>query len=281
MCKKTIINLRTIFMTVAMCEIVDGCRLKCELCYNRSRTPSFRQMELKTLEKFIIKYLPWRKGYTNWGEPLLHTEFLTIADMVKWTNSDLHSSFSLEIPDSYFEAMNNFMRIDITLSGITQDAYEHYHHGGDCALVLRNIKKLAGVIDGTSTRAIIHFLIHKDNEHQYKEAEEFFNSMGFPVEAVRLWYQIEGMLEGFDHPYLKSKDYHYPRRVFNCKEVHNPKVDIDGNHLLCCATRNVKIGFTLDDDVPEELLIETKMNHPLCKRCQETEHWRKVRGNII
>lgn len=267
-------------MTVAMAELVDGCRLKCTLCYNNIRTPSFRQMELSMLEKFITKYLPWRKGYTNWGEPLLHTEFLTIAEMIKGTNSDLHSSFSLNIPDSYFEVMNNFKRIDVSLSGITQDVYGLYHKGGDCGLVLNNIRKLSEAI-GKDTRVIIHFLIHKDNEHQYEEAVDLFADMQFLVEAVRTWYQIEGMLEGFAHPYLKGKEYHYRRGRFNCKEVRNPKIDVNGNHLLCCATRNVKIGFTLDDDVPEELLIETKMKHPLCQKCQETQHWRMIRGHII
>jgi len=268
-------------MTVAMAEIVDGCRLKCVLCYNNIRTPSFRQMELGTLEKFITKYFPWRKGYTSWGEPLLHTEFLTIADMIKGSNSDLHSSFSLDIPDEYFKVMGNFDRINISLSGLTQDVHELYHKGGNCSLTLKNIRKLLDNVDREKTKLYIHFLVHRDNEYQLKEAEELFTNMGFIFIPVRLFYQIEGMLEGFSHPYLKGKEYDFHRRSFYCKEVRNPRIDIDGRHMLCCGTRNVPIGFTLDDDVPEELLIETKMKHPLCRKCQETKHWRMIRGNVV
>jgi MoaA/NifB/PqqE/SkfB family radical SAM enzyme len=265
--------------STATIEIVDGCHLKCDFCYNFNRTPSFKQIKLDLVEKFIDKYdhYLWRKGYTSWGEPLLHREFVTIAKMVNGTNSDLYTSFSFApLPDRYFEAMNNFARVGVSLTGLTQDVYDLCRHGGNLEWVMTNVKRLSEIIDKTKTRVSIFFLTHKDNEHQLKEAEELFTGMGFRFTASRLFYPIEGLLEGVNYPYLKDKKYSIQRRRSICRELRNPRINVDGNHVLCCGTRNVPIDFTIDDDVPQELLIETKMKHPLCEKCREHQYWRMV-----
>jgi MoaA/NifB/PqqE/SkfB family radical SAM enzyme len=234
---------------------------------------------LGIVEKFLDKYSHylWRKGYTSWGEPLLHKEFLTIAKMVEGTNSDLYTSFAFApLPDKYFVAMNNFERIGVSLTGLTQDTYGTYRHGGNLEWVLENIRRLAKTIDGARTRVSVFFLTHQGNEHQLKEAEELFVGMGLHFTPSRLFYQVEGMLEGFNPPYLKEKKYQIQRRNSICRELRNPRISVYGNHLLCCGTRNVPIGFTLDDNVPQELLIETKMKHPLCEKCREHQYWRMI-----
>ena len=56
-------------------ELVDGCHLRCALCWNRVRKGSFRNMSLKTVEMVLEKYgNEPRIDWHNWGEPLLHKD---------------------------------------------------------------------------------------------------------------------------------------------------------------------------------------------------------------
>jgi organic radical activating enzyme len=78
---------------MVIAELVDGCQLKCVLCWNRNRARSFKQMELTTVERILNRYGRQRIDWFNWGEPLLHKGFPIIAKMVRRTKSCISTIF--------------------------------------------------------------------------------------------------------------------------------------------------------------------------------------------
>jgi len=253
---------------MVVAELVDGCQLKCTLCWNRNRVGSFRQMELTTVEKILNRYGNQRIDWFNWGEPLLHKRFPTIAGMIRGTRSCISTNFSLSIPDSYFDLLQNFKTIVVSMSGITEPVYNLYHKGGNFNLVMENIKKLS---DKKKTRLMVRWLGHKDNEFQYQEAVEYFNNIGYEVEKITLNCEVEELLEGFEHPYLKPRE---NNRESSCPIIKRPTIGVDGQYFLCCASHNVPTGISVFDDFTDEEIINIKMDIDLCKRCREGKYWR-------
>jgi hypothetical protein len=227
-------------------------------------------MELSMVDKVLKKYPGQRIDWFNWGEPLLHKEFLTITEMVKGSLSCISTNFSLKLSDDYFEAMQNFNIVIVSMSGITPEVYNLYHRGGQFDLVMGNIEKLAAK---KRTRLVIRYLLHKDNQHQLQQATDLFGPWGYEVEPVPLNCEVEDLIAGFEHPYLRPK-IRYRRPEFRCTPINRPTFDVEGNHLLCCTSHNVKIGLTIDDNVSGRQLIRAKMKTDLCQTCQKNGYWR-------
>lgn len=253
-------------------ELVDGCNLRCALCWNRNRKGSFDQMEMKTVQDILKKFPNERIDWFDWGEPLLHKNFIEIARTIKGTKSNISSNFSLELPDSYFKEIQNFNTIFVSFSGMDEETYNKYHCGGNFGLVVRNIKKL---IDQKNTKICMQYLYHQDNKDQFSHALEFFTDMGFDeVNKVRLNCEIEEWLNGFKHPYLRD-NYGCKKEGFHCVPFHRLTIGVHGEHFLCCMTHNVPVHVTIYDMNSREEVMFLKKKHPLCAKCQEKEIWRK------
>lgn len=249
-------------------DIVDTCNLRCTLCWNRNRKGSSKQMELATVEKILNKYRGRRIDWFNWGEPLLHKDLITISEMVRGTRSCVSTNFSLKLSDDYFDALQNFKIVVVSMSGITSSVYDLYHNLGNFDLVMENIKKLS---DKKRTRLLIRWLSHKDNEHQYEQAVKYFGEMGYEVERATLNCEVEELMEGFEHPYLKPK---VSNRKKQCPIIGRHVIGVDGQYFLCCASHNIPIKISINDNISDEDMINIKMNTNLCQKCQEGKYWR-------
>jgi sulfatase maturation enzyme AslB (radical SAM superfamily) len=227
-------------------------------------------MNLDTVEKVLRRYGRNRIDWYNWGEPLLHKEFASISGMIRRTHSSISSNFSLKLPNEYFDALQNFKKVVVSMSGITPEVYKLYHTAGNFDLVMSNIKNLA---NKKKTRLIIRWLAHKDNADQYIAAEKYFGDMGYEVEYVPLNCEVEELIGGFEHPYLRSKR-NNDSAYFNCSLIKRPTIDVDGQHLLCCASHNVPLHISVDENISDKELINIKMKTDLCQACQAGEHWR-------
>lgn len=245
-------------------ELVDNCQLKCELCWNRNRIPSGKQMSLETVSKVLSKYGNRRIDWFNWGEPLLYKQFVDVANLVKGTHSRISTNLSLLINAEIVEAMQSFRSVLVSLSGMTADVYSIYHHGGNFDLVMSNLRKLKFSNIG------IRWLEHKKNEHQKEVCQEFCKENGFSFSSQSLNCEVEDLALDFKHDLLKTTKSSYS----SCRMLGSIVIGVDGQYLLCCASHNIPIGYTIDDEMTIEQLVKTKSNIPLCRVCQEKQLWK-------
>ncbi len=260
-------------------ELVDGCNLRCALCWNRDRKGPNKQMSLETADKILKRYDNpiYEIVWYNWGEPLLHKDFESFASMAGKSKAQntMSSSMSLLLTDERLESLSNFDCVNVSLSGMTPDVYKIYHTNGDFDLVMENLKRLAQL---KLNRIVLIWLTHKYNAFQTSMAREFANSLDFAFIEQQLNCCVEELVNGFNHELLRIPKYPYGGP--SCRIQHWGIVDVDGNYLLCCASHNVKIGYSLDDEITifpfprNKILREAKLKTPLCLTCRENEFWR-------
>lgn len=254
-----------------LAELVDGCNLRCTLCPNRFREMSMKQMSLSTIEKILKKYSTNWIHWFNWGEPLLHKDFLTIADMVKGSSSRVSTNLSLPLSDDHIKALRKFRMVVVSISGMSQEIYEINHRGGNFALVMENLNRLLSVRRNPRDTCI-HWLSHKYNEFQLPLIGEYCKDKIVEYINYPLGCTVEELVENFDHELLMKPRF---RRVrSSCRLLNWVPMDVDGNYLLCCSSQNVKIGYTIDDNITPTDLLQAKMNTPLCTTCRERTLWR-------
>jgi sulfatase maturation enzyme AslB (radical SAM superfamily) len=253
-------------------ELVDGCNLKCKLCWNRNRKGSFKQMSLKTVEK-VIQTFGLRANYHwyNWGEPLLYNQFHDFVELAKNAKSTISSNFSMHLTDSHFADLSKLRQVIASISGATKPVYELYHVGANYKIVLQNLAKLKDI--ASTTKVTLNWIDHTDNYHQQQWAKDWCKLQNFNFTKVNLNCEVEELISGFKHPYLQ-----YPLPMNNkgkiCKIVNWTPISVEGEYLLCCASHNVKTGYTIWDNVSPEELVQIKLEQPLCQSCCAGQHWR-------
>jgi len=254
-------------------ELCDFCQLRCTLCWNRNRRGSGRQMELKTVERILEMFGGGRKwgGYSwyNWGEPLLHKHFIEFSEMVKHTKTSISSNFSLPLTDAHFKAFHNIQQMVVSMSGLTPEVYAHYHVGGNHALVMQNLEKLRG-----HPKVRINWLMHPYNKHQFEMMKDWCAERGWEFGYFRANCEVEELVDGFTHPWIKTQRQYSGRHMQNCKMKKWFLMDVDGNYLVCCGSHNVKVGLSIWDDVTGDEIYAEKIKHPLCVECTKKEYWR-------
>jgi len=247
-------------------ELVDGCNLKCALCWNRDRKPGFKNMPLDIVEMVVDKYGKENRGidWYNWGEPLLYKDFITFANMVKGTRSRVSSSLSLKLTEDKIQSLKNFFVVVVSLSGMTEDVYKHYHRGGDFKTVIQNLESL------NRKNVRVQWLEHHLNAHQLEECKEYCRAIGVEFFHKGLNCEVENLKDGFK--YKLAKTYRVPRSKCYIKD--DIVIGADGEYLLCCASHNVKIGMNIRDNVSEKEIIAAKDNVKLCQECSERRLWK-------
>lgn len=251
-------------------ELVDDCQLRCALCWNRSRQPTKRQMPLSIVEKVLEKFGDYyRIDWFNWGEPLLHKEFLTISQLIKDTNSRISSNFSLSLSDEYLAALNNFKMVYISLSGMTPDVYSIYHIGGKFDLVMENLRRFIKICE---TTAGIRWLSHPRNQHQANQCQQFCENNGLFFENVVLNCEVENLVAGFEHELYNPNKRR--KSGINCHIIRWVPIGVDGRYYLCCASHNVDTGYTIFDDISTQELINIKSKMSLCVQCHQYKLWK-------
>ncbi len=257
--------------TLIVAELIDGCQLKCALCPNRFRIQSKEQMLLSIVEKVLKKYKGRWIDWFNWGEPILHKDFLEIAEMVKGTPSRISTNLSLFLDDTFLKAMRKFRIVLISLSGMTKEVYQMYHQGGNFDLVMDNIRRLVSIKGGSGI--VLNWLRHKYNEGQYELCKSYCGKLGIRFYPQLLVCTVEESIEGFDHELLMIPKFQTTRRS-QCRIMDWDTIGVDGSYLLCCSSQNIKTGYTINDGISHEELVKAKMNMEICKVCQDKEFWR-------
>ena len=258
-------------MRTIVAELVDGCPIRCALCWNRDRVLSGKQMSLGTISKILNRYDKHEISWFNWGEPLLHNEFEAFAQMAGKASAKnvVSSSMSIPVSDERLESLRSFDNVCVSLSGITPDIYNIYHRNGNLGLVMNNLERLSRLKLKTVK---FKWLMHKHNMFQLPEARRFAESLGFKFASIELNCCVEELVDGFDHELLKSPK--FKRKQHFCQIRYWDVIDVDGNYLLCCASHNVKVGYSIDDDISPKELRNAKNKMALCTTCKENGFWR-------
>ncbi len=252
-------------------ELVDGCNLKCALCWNRNRVGTMKQMSLETAQFILNKYQGQRIDWYNWGEPLFHKDFLKICEMVAGSVSTISTNFSMGVSDDYLRAMQNFSIIYVSMSGMTPEVYNIYHRGGDFGLVIGNLIRLALF---KRTRIVVRFGDHKYNKPQQELFKKFCCQIGVEPEVFGLNCEVEELVEGFDHELLRVPKFRCKSEKFKCIPFYRETIDVEGNQLLCCTSHNVILGKTVFDNISGHEIRKIKLKIPLCMICRENGYWR-------
>lgn len=255
-------------------ELVDGCNLKCALCWNRKRKASFKQMSLETVQQILDKFRHTGQeiAWFNWGEPLLHKQFIEVADMVAGTNSSISSNFSLPIKKEVFQSFSKFSKIHISLSGLTPEIYNIYHRGGDIEQVKFNIEILSR---HKLPRVVLRWLQHPYNVGQEKEAIKYAEKLGMEFEPTRLNCEVEELISGnTEELEFKLMNMSAKNRHSYCRLLNWIPIDVDGDYTLCCASHNIKIGYHVADNVSKADFIAAKTKTEVCTQCRSKKYWR-------
>lgn len=257
-------------------ELVDGCKLSCSLCWNRNRIPTFHQMRLSTIQQILTIFRGKRFDWFNWGEPLLHREFPMIADMVKNTHSAISTSLTMKLSDEYLEAIKKFRIVYVSISGMDKETYHFYNRGGNFDLAINNLRTIA---KDRTNRIVMQWQMHQLNTKHYETAKAFARSLNIEFNPFYLNCEVEDLVKGIDKMTTLEKDLlKTPKNIPEIVEcpliTKNIPIDVDGNFLLCCASHNVKIGYSVWDNITYGDIFEAKKKTKLCTECRKGEHWR-------
>lgn len=251
-------------------ELVDGCQMSCELCWNHDRRGSMENMSLETIRKIIEKHGHVLGCWYNWGEPTLHKNFVEVSNLIKQqAQSYISTNLSLSLSDEYLRALLNYTRVYVSVSGITKEVYDIYNKGGNFDQVFSNLDKLIQFKkdSNSSTFIILRFERHQFNEHQYDAVLNFCTDKGILFEPIHLSCEVEKNMKGFMHDLLRKPQFNDAQN--SCALLGQFPIGIDGIYLLCCASRNVKLSYSVYDNITMEDLIEDRDNNTFCKNCRE------------
>lgn len=250
-------------------ELVDGCQMSCELCWNSNRQGSMKNMSLETIKKVIEKHGHVLSCWYNWGEPLLHKQFVEASTLISSTAmSFISTNLSLHLSNEYFNSLLKYTRIYVSLSGITKDIYDIYNKGGNFDLVFSNLDKLiqTKINNNANTCIILRFERHKFNEHQYETILNFCKSKNILFEPIYLNCEVEDLMVGFTHELLKKQTPNSD--IDGCGLLGEFPIGIDGTYLLCCASHNVETNLTVYDDVSMEDVLVARKKLSVCEECR-------------
>jgi MoaA/NifB/PqqE/SkfB family radical SAM enzyme len=169
--------------------LTNICNLRCPLCITGLGQQQKEKMFMgfRTAEKIIEKirdYAIWVQLY-NWGESLLHKDFIRILCKAKEDNLAVQLSTNLDVKynESLFytfvEAQLDHMIV--SFDGLSQETYSRYRVGGDIENVMENIRQIAKIKkEKKSYYPVIdlQFLVNKYNFNEVAELKRTFKDLG-------------------------------------------------------------------------------------------------------
>src|SRR5262245_35074833 len=165
------------------------CNLSCPLCPTGRghRTSAGRGILSLALYCKILDQLPKLRTLLlfNWGEPLMHPqidELIAIAAR-RGIAVHAHSNLSLKKDDEFFERLidSGLHSLWASLDGASEETYTRYRVGGDFALALANLERLARIKQrlGSKTPQIVwKFIVHRHNAHEVETARQMARELG-------------------------------------------------------------------------------------------------------
>lgn len=166
-------------------ELTNHCNLKCRECATgtglMTRDRGF--LDIGLFKRVISEMEPFL-FYVNLyfqGEPMMHPEFHSFLDLPGNIYSVVSTNGNyLDIENSEKLVRSKLRKLIISLDGMTQETYSEYRQNGNINKVIDGIKNISSARKKFHSTLILElqFLVHKNNEHQIKEAELFARENG-------------------------------------------------------------------------------------------------------
>ena len=166
------------------------CNLHCPGCPTGVGIPSNREkntLKLKQFKFFLdqIKDFVYSINFSNWGEPLLHPDILSMIEYAHRNHirTCMDTNFNINISEKKAESMikSGLDLVTVSLDGFLQKTYGKYRRGGKVELVKRNIKTLARMkerLNSDTPEIEIQFLIFSHNINEVDAVKNFAKQAG-------------------------------------------------------------------------------------------------------
>lgn len=278
------------------------CNLRCPTCIVGANFSSKRDwprglmtvdMLTQILDKAQTECELTFVGLHNWTEPLLHPNVATLVREIKRRGLKCRLSSNLNVAEKFdfvdlMLAGPDYLRISV--SGFTQPIYAVGHHGGNIALVKRNMTRLSQArLSSAGNPGVIDVLYHiyKHNQHEIAAMRDFSLELGFsfstifaqmfPVEkliAIRAGHTTESeriLMSQLALPLERALDLTARNPAHSCSLAEQQiVVDVAGNVMLCCGasmSRENALGHFLSLSLDEIQALKRK--HQLCGPCMQ------------
>jgi len=180
---------------------VSYCNLQCPFCptgvRKGARPPD--NMPLSVFEHIIdeIGSNIFHITFYNWGEPLLHKDFIQMVEYIQkyHISSDISTNLSNPMEEERAERLikSGINRILMSVDGCTQETYEKYRVGGNLDLVFKNMKMLSDAKKRTKSRTTLlwRFFVFKHNQHEIEKARALAKEIGVEIVIEKPYVNID------------------------------------------------------------------------------------------
>lgn len=242
-----------------MIEPTNHCNLKCPLCPTGNGTTLRNQgrMKLDNFKKIIDELEDEVRRIVFWGfgEPFLNADS---SEMIRYaaekkihviTSSNGTFLNKTDLADKIVES--GLRSLYIALDGLTQETLSAYRVGADLNDILNGvhlIKELRQKKGVTTPELILQFVVTKENEHELKSAESFFNTSSFDKWSVKK----ANVMATTDSPdFDKLADKFIPENDKNSRFERNieGKLRVKGDALNKCHKLFTQSMINWDGDV--------------------------------
>ena len=180
---------------VVYVEPTNLCTLRCALCPSGQRQiKPVGKMTMETFRRVLDVLGPTAREIHlyNWGEPFLHADMPDMIAYAKKFGPETVVSTNLNNLDeatakAIIEA--GLDRVNASIDGVSQEAYEAYRVGGDLALVMENLRMLCRLKQEAKSRLPLvewQFLVSKQNEAEMPQAREMAAELGVKFHAKKI-----------------------------------------------------------------------------------------------
>lgn len=184
-----------VFPFILNIEPTNVCNLRCPLCptgagnYGRPKGRMGFQ-DFKRIIDVTGDYL-YEVNLFNWGEPLLNTEVLQMAQYAQEHNiSSCISSNLTVLAEESAEVLvrSGLDHLILSIDGLTQETYQQYRVGGDFEKVIENVRQIVAWkkrLHSSSPFVEWQFLVFKHNKHETEKVERFAKALGVNGVVIR------------------------------------------------------------------------------------------------
>jgi len=283
-------------------EISADCNLKCVMCprggvhglVNGRRGVMDMDLFKKIIDKFGSENVRVRELWlANWGEPFLNPLF---PEMVRYAKSRLSGAKIIAFSnlncliDPSAVVSSGLDRLEVSLSGMSQEVYTRNHVGGDINKVLKNI---AGLVSAKKHLRGAMAIAVKFHDYVYNKTEavlakDFCRKNGIEFNLARCSVScVEGSAsfqkekERFSEFYRRFIDLEKEKKIARTLKTPGDcmikrylvTIDFDGRLCRCCGVYEEKnlMGSFFDHSIREIPGI----NSSICDVCVKTPiSWR-------
>jgi radical SAM protein with 4Fe4S-binding SPASM domain len=136
----------------------------------------------------------------NYGEPLLHPAIPELLEGIRaYACKKVISTTGWKLadfPDLRF--LTSLDEIIVSINGLTQEVYDMHQNNGNLEKVIRGVKRLSLVLEGSKTRLIMQIIAHKGNLDQIGETQRFADDLGFHEVVIKSFNVMDSKQETFD-----------------------------------------------------------------------------------